>query len=87
MKRIKSGHIKHYRIPNILPVGLVNYSEVPCFCMFFNLIASTVFSSVPLSCGASSIPGVYNSCMVHPLARCLCGSLYLPEKHPTYTMA
>ena len=34
----------------------------------------TVLSSAPLSCGASSIPSVWNSCLVHPLVRCLCGS-------------
>ena len=37
-------------------------------------LVDSVLSSASLSSGESSIPGVCNSCLVHPLARCLCGS-------------
>ena len=56
------------------------FCDGECRCVYiFNrpiakLLASTVFGSAPLSCGMSSIPGVRNSYLVHPLGRCLCGS-------------
>ena len=44
------------------------------FMIILELFECRPFSSVPLSSGESSIPGVFNSCLVHPLARCVCGS-------------